>query len=393
MRIFIAGAGAVASVLSQQLAKDKEISKVVCGSNDLKRAKEFINTRNKKVSIVKLDLSNDQQLVKTVRGFDLIINASLPRFNLVLMKAALTVGANYQDLASELADLKTAEQLKLHKQFKKAGLVALINTGVAPGITNLLARKGADKLENIDQINIRLIEDQIASELIFAWSIETTVDEVTAPPLVYRKGKFQLTKPFHNPEDYDYGHGFGIRRMYSIYGDEVSTLPFYIKTKNIDYKSCGTDIDFAKALHRLGLFNKKPVTVGCIKVIPVNLLASISPKVPSPAEMLKLIKNGVIENAVFSSLVECIGTQSGKKIRIRNIATFPDLKGIMKKFPGATYISYPTGIAAYAFSKVIKHIQTPGVFPPEALDFSLRRKVLLELELNGITFEEEFSKA
>src|SRR3989338_2569184 len=192
MKILLIGAGAVGSVISKYLNKDDEIA-------------------------------------EKARGVNLIINVSLPRFNENILEAALRVGAHYQDLASELADLKTAEQLKFVERFKEAGLTALINTGVAPGITNLLAREAADKLDTVEEIHFRCVEEQKASEFIFAWSAETTLDDLTAPPLVFRNGVFLLTKPFEDSEEYEFPEPFGKRHAFSIYGDEVATVPLMLK--------------------------------------------------------------------------------------------------------------------------------------------------------------------
>ena len=115
MRVLLIGAGAVGSVISKLLSKEKSISEVICASNDLKRAKEFIDTKNSNVCLAKLDASNTNQVVKAAKGCDLIINASLPHFNEKIMTAALKVRVNYQDLCSRLKDLKTPEQLQFHK--------------------------------------------------------------------------------------------------------------------------------------------------------------------------------------------------------------------------------------------------------------------------------------
>lgn len=392
MKILLIGTGAVGSVLSRYLSRDEEVYKIICASKDTKRAKEFIDTNNKKIKLVSLDASNIEEIVSKAKGVNLIINASLPRFNENILWAALQVGAHYQDLASELADSKTAEQLKFHKKFQRAGLVALINTGVAPGITNLLAREAADKLDEVDEIHFRCIEEQRASEFIFAWSAETTLDDLTAPPLIYRNGKFILTKPFENPEEYEFPQPFGKRHAFSIYGDEVATIPLFIKVKNVDFKSSGADVEFSKALSRLGLFNKKSIIVEGSKIIPLEFFKKIAPKVPSPKKMTQLIKSGIIENAVFALVVEVIGKEQNQSIKIKMGAILPNLKEIHKTFPGATYISYPTGTAAYSFLKIIPQVKSSGVFPPEALDDKMRKIVMLTLESSGIIISQQFQK-
>jgi len=391
MKILLIGVGAVGSVISKYLNKDDEVAEVICASNDINRAKEFVNEGNK-IKLIELDASNIDEIADKARGVNLIINASLPRFNENILEAALRVGAHYQDLASELADLKTAEQLKFVERFKEAGLTALINTGVAPGITNLLAREAADKLDTVEEIHFRCVEEQKASEFIFAWSAETTLDDLTAPPLVFRNGVFLLTKPFEDSEEYEFPEPFGKRHAFSIYGDEVATVPLFIKTKIVDFKSSGSDIEFSKALSRLGLFSKEPMEFNGGRIIPLEFFKKIAPKVPSPQKMKQMIDEGIIENAIFALSVEVIGKEQKQDMRIKMSATFPDLKEITKTFPGATYISYPAGTAAYSFLKVIPKMKTAGVFPPEALNDEMRKEVMLNLEQNGIVINQQFQK-
>lgn len=395
MKILIVGAGAVGSVISRFLVNDKGVSSIICASKDLKRSKEFIDIRNKKIKLLMLDASDVGRIIKIAKGVDLIINACLPRFNENILEAALKVGANYQDLASEFSDLKTAEQLKFNQRFKKAKLVGLINTGVAPGITNLLAKEAAEKFNKIDRIekiNIRLIEEQKASEMVFSWSAETVLADMALSPLLYKNKKFVFTEPFGNSEEYDFPSPFGKRRIFNIYGDEVATLPLYIKTDNVDFKSAGADIDFFRALYRLGLLSQKPLIVDGKTITPVNFFKKIVPEVPTPKEMMSLMKKGIVENAFLVLIVEVIGREAGKNIMVKKSIIFPDLNEISKRMPGATYVSYPAGIAAYIFSKATRDLKTYGVFPPEALDLKTRESILLELVNNGIIAEEQLSR-
>lgn len=89
MKILIIGTGAVSSVISKYLSRDKSISKIICASKEIKRAREFIKTKNPKIRLVSLDASNIQEIANTASGVSLIINASLPRFNENIMEAVL----------------------------------------------------------------------------------------------------------------------------------------------------------------------------------------------------------------------------------------------------------------------------------------------------------------
>lgn len=393
MKIFIIGAGGVASALCKCFDKDKKISRVICASKNPKKAKEFIAT-SKKVKLLNkaVDASNVSQLAKLIKDFDLIINASLPSFNQQIMKAALKAKVNYQDLCSWLPDYKSAEQLRFHEKFKKAGLFGLINTGVSPGITNILAAEGKDKFEKIEEIKIRGIEEQKARQLIFAWSPEITLRVLNCPAPVFRNKRTFFVEPLTDGEIYQFPEPIGKKYVVSVQGDEVSTLPLYMNVKKVDYKVCGTDIDFGEALSRLGLLSGRSIRIYDKKVKPVDVFLKLAPSVPSPKEMQKLIRMGIIENAFYLAVIDIIGKQSGKKMRMRNVVTYPDLKDIAKRMPGATYISYPTAVAVASFAKMIPQIKMRGVFPPEALSSKIRRDILIELEGYGIKIQQEFSR-
>jgi len=321
------------------------------------------------------------------------------------MEAALKTGANYQDLCSYQYDYKTSEQLKFHNRFKKAKLVGLINTGIAPGVTNLLAAEMAGKLDSVSDIKMRFLEEQKSSEFLFSWSPEVTLDVLSAPPAVYKNKRIQFVKKFGDVEEYEFPEPYGKRYIFNASGDEPLTIPLYIRVKNLSIKSGGTDNEFARMLYRMGLFSRKSIKIknnlmrkSGLKakneiVVPLEFFSTIAPEIPTPKEITKMIKDGILENAAFISVVEGIGIESGKNIKIKMTAIYPDLKQIFKKMKGATYISYPTGLAAAAFAKTIPKIKENGVFPPEALNSDLRNEILLNLENNGTIIDEQFSKA
>lgn len=113
-------------------------------------------------------------------------------------------------------------------------------------------------------------------------------------------------------------------------------------------------------------------------------------KTPTPEEMLKLTKEGVLEDAELGLVVDVIGYENNKKTIIKNYIIFPALKEIQKRMPGSTYISYPTGIAASSFIKIIPEIKKTGVLPPECLERDTRKKVFLELESHSISIHKEY---
>src|SRR5262245_34853894 len=79
------------------------------------------------------------------------VAACLPyRLNLGVMEAALAEGCHYADLGGLFH--VTVKQWELHERFRDAGLSAVMGIGSAPGITNVLARLGADQLDTVASI-------------------------------------------------------------------------------------------------------------------------------------------------------------------------------------------------------------------------------------------------
>lgn len=387
-KVVVVGTGATARALVSTLVKIEQNVLIHCVSNKPGAFLKTLPTR-KNITVSKVFAEDHAALVKVARGSTLIINASLPDFNLKIMKAALAAKIKYQDLATRFPDDWTVEQFKLDRAFKRAGLLAVINTGVSPGVTNLHVRAGADRLDRVDSIKIRALEEQRAHELVASWSIETTLDEITAQPIVYKNGRFIAVQPFSHPEHYTFPEPFGKKYTVTVFGDEVKTIPKYIKTKNVDYKIAGLDIEFAQALYELGLFDTDLLHVDGKRISPVKLFSKLAPAIPDPKEMIRLLKNGIVENAVFASVVEAAGVKDGQKVRVTLYAVYPDIHAIQKKLPGATYISYPTGIAAASFAKVILTMPGKGVMPPEALNSQSRDAILEEVKKQGVTMSEK----
>jgi saccharopine dehydrogenase (NAD+, L-lysine-forming) len=239
MRILVVGAGAVGSVLAKILAKERGVS-VSCAANDLPAARRFLGADGKRVGLVRTDASDAAAVARAAKGSDLVVNASLPKFNLKLLRAALVARANYLDLDSLLKDWRHAEQLTYDKLFAKAGLTGLINAGVSPGLTNLLAAEAAERFATLDTLRFRILEEQDAERFIPSWSANVLKDELESWPLVFRRGKFAHVRPLKASETFRFPAPFGKRRVVSVYGDEIATVPLFLPVKNADYMTRGS---------------------------------------------------------------------------------------------------------------------------------------------------------
>src|SRR6202158_497935 len=200
MRIFVLGAGATGSLLAQLL--EKHGHPVGCGARNRARARRFLG-RKSTIAVTEVNARNLPGIVRAARGAQLIVNASASVFNQIVMRAALRLRAHYLDLSSHLTrNPFKSEQFAYAKRFEAKNRIALINTGVAPGLTNLLVKRATEALDAVDSVQIRLYESSESADPISQWSPEVSFDEAVSHPPVYRNHRFILAKRFSDAETF-----------------------------------------------------------------------------------------------------------------------------------------------------------------------------------------------
>ncbi|WP_353683532.1 saccharopine dehydrogenase NADP-binding domain-containing protein [Thermodesulfovibrio sp. 3907-1M] len=386
MKIAVIGVGAVGFFLCRYFLEKTDFT-IKCADKsirNLRRLKEFADT--KRLTLHRISVNDNSTLEKLIKDVDLVINSATPAINRKIIEIALKHAVNYQDLASNLEDLINPEQLEYSQEFKRKGIVGLINTGISPGLTNLIAGELASKFESLDIIKIRIFEDQRPPGTIWSWSPKVLFSDILSPPLIYEKGKFKFREPFDEPEYYSYPEPIGRRKAYLVYGDEVSTLPRFLKVKNVNLKSAGSDIEFLMALYNMGLLSENSLKINGVNVSPYEILLKITKRVASIKEIIQKVKEGVLEEATFGLVVETSGKIQGERKTLRGYLIFPSIKELIRIAPGSTHVSYPTALIAGIMAKFIKKIQSleQGVFAPEALPKVIRRKIFSELKKEGL---------
>ncbi|HVH71140.1 MAG TPA: saccharopine dehydrogenase NADP-binding domain-containing protein, partial [Candidatus Dormibacteraeota bacterium] len=232
MRIFVLGAGATGSLLAQLL--ERQGHTVWCGDREPERARRFLGKRST-IPVTEVNARNLRGIVKAAKGCQLIVNASASVFNEIVLRAALRLRSHYMDLSSHLTrNPFRPEQFRYAKKFEDKNRAALINAGVAPGLTNLLVKRAADRLDEVHSVHIRLYESSESEDPISQWSPEVSFDEAVSHPRVYRNGRFQLGKRFSEVEKFRFPEPIGTARVMLAAQDEVATLPHFIRMRDLD---------------------------------------------------------------------------------------------------------------------------------------------------------------
>jgi saccharopine dehydrogenase (NAD+, L-lysine-forming) len=379
MKIMILGHGTVGSVLAKLLQKDDRVKSVISADICFKEEKKF-----EKLHQIRINLENKSKFSDILKKHmpDLVINSASPRFNSDILEECANFAINYIDMAAcwEPDPDKTAlspykiEQFDFDKKFKEKNILGLIESGVSPGMTNLFVRECADEFDELEDVKIRLIDYSGTEEFHTAWSKEALMDEISSKPLIYKNGKFKIVEPFSGKEDYKFPIPYGTKQVNMICQDEIGTIPFFIKLKNIDIKDYDDQVDIHKFLYELGLTSKKKIKFGEVEISPFEFVNKVLPNVSFNSEDPKF------KEAQFAFAVEASGKIKGKKRTIRYFISFPSQKEINKLGLNANFISYPTALSAKIFAMSIPRIKTKGIIPPEALDKEIRKFILSELD-------------
>jgi saccharopine dehydrogenase (NAD+, L-lysine-forming) len=349
--LVLGGCGAMGKAIVRDLYENPDVNEIVIGDINLTNAKAFAKeVGSQKISAKKVDIKSQDQLVKACRGVDVVVNASWYEFNVDIMKAALKTKSHYLDLGGLYH--VTKKQLKLDKDFKKAGITAILGIGASPGITNVLAGYGASKLDSVEEVHIRTGAKGGGG---FAYSAKTILDEVTMNPVVFENGKFKEVEPLSGKERYRLPSPVDdVDGVYSIHS-ELATLPFTLKgVKTVTFRVGFSPslVQKVNVLLDLGLLSKNSVSIKGNKLSPREFLYHYLATLTAPPSMdefkslqVEVIgkKEGAIKKCVFETVVK-----SSEKWNLR--AT-------------AIWTGVPAAITAHWLGK--GKIITKGVLAPE----------------------------
>ena len=403
-RVLIVGSGGQGGPCASILARDKDVAEIVLGDIDIELANRVKNKiKSDKITTVKLDARKVEEIKNAARGVDVIINLTLPRFDINVMKAAVKNGAHYVDSARSKDDpvwrwLIEGKPLELDDEFKKAGLTALIACGGTPGVTNVLARYVCDKLDRVDEILIvaggRSLEKPkgVASAWGPGWCVDEALENYEDEVDVFENGKYKRYPAFYHPSEYKFPEPIGTVLVTGHTHEEAVTLPRFIG-KGI--KNCAFRYPYdpiAGAFVQLGLTSGEPIDLRGVKVVPREVLVKL---IKAPVNMFLEEDESTLKGppAYASSIImEIKGAKAGKDVAyklIKSSATPEENLRLYKQFGTAKIgVALPAivGVKMCAAGEAER-----GVIAPECLDAKKFLKTMAD-EGAPVQFEEICSR-
>lgn len=404
MKIVFFGVGAVCSViaraiyeLNEKSLKDK-ISFVFIARNKKRVKSHFFKNQELLENSEILEIKSFEEIFSNPHKYkhffkksSIFINSSVPSYNLPIMHLALEFDSNYADLASDIYNERTITNLEfdqqvLNKEFEEKSLFSLINLGISPGITNFLIGERIYSLSNlpyitkVKKIEINLLEEIHSKELIFSWSPNVAIEEVSFKPIFFKKNKLISLKPFSKSKTYKFPYFRNFVQVYPVFQEELISLKqSFQDLEDIKMFVGGNEIELMKNLYQLNLLSNKYCYGYKDSQISINsIIKDIIPKMKSPEIIEQFVKDKTIKYAEFSALadiyLEISYPQNNKKVKsIESIGiSFNKYTSLIKTaYSGSTYVSYPTGVGAailifYSLTNK-KLCDIKGVLPSEKL--------------------------
>lgn len=388
--LVLGGCGEEGRTAVKVLARDANVSEVVIGDVNMQVAKQFeTELHSDKVSSLYVDVNDHDQLVAKMGEVEIVVNVTGPFYELGLkaLKAAIEARRDYIDICDD--DIPTQEMLALHGSAEEAGIIAITGIGMCPGLTNVLAKYGADKLDSVDDINI-------------CWALSSTdfeprprgagpsmtayhSAEMRRPNIPqYLDGKLTQVSPLSGSEFIEFPVLGECEAIYVGHPEPV-TLPRYIGgVKNVTIKgaSVGRMAD-RKARIQLGLTGGEPINVKGTMVYPRDISVALPGRIPPEPPWDKK------DPPPFSGLKVSVKGKRGEQA-IEYVYTTLGGDGELSRRTGigASMMSILTGApVAIATLMVLRgDIKSKGVFAPEGC---LNAKAFLtELWERGFQIEE-----
>ncbi len=300
------------------------------------------------------DARDPEALAERVKGAAAIVNCGPYVFNLTVMDAALQARCHYLDLGGLFHT--TRKQLARDADFRRAGLLAVLGMGSAPGIMNVLARAAADPLRKVTAIKLYnggADFTKYDAPVAFGFAPATVLDELTLAPMVFSKGRFRAAKPLSGGEDFFFE--LGLQKVHYSLHSEVATLPLSYRTKGI--RECFFKIAYdpeliakLKLLIDLGLTDRDAGPRG---VSPRDLLLDCFKRLPPPPDVID-------DRDALSVVVEGEDAKGPLEVRYDIVAT-------PQRRPPLSAVARDTGFPPAIVTQMIlaAKIRERGVLPPE----------------------------
>jgi lysine 6-dehydrogenase len=327
-----------------------------------------------------VDLTDTALVRSLCEEFHLVLGALPSAIGLQTLRAVLGIPRNYCDVSFMPEDARTLSGLAVSQE-----VTAIVDAGVAPGLSNLMAGWAATRLERFDRLAIYVggipAQRQLPFEYKAGFAPLDVIEEYTRPSRVVESGRVVIKEPLSDVELLDFP---GVGTLEAFITDGLRSLAEAIDAPEMIEKTLRYPGHAAQmsAFREAGLFSKEPVRVGDAMVRPLDFTASLLFPKWTYAE-------GEADLTVMRVVAE--GVAEGRRTRF----TWE----LLDRYDAASGLRSMSRCTAFVGTAVARRLLTGdfrgqwGVFAPETLGRrpGFLHGILADLEARGIRvgFREE----
>ncbi len=372
MKIVVLGAvGRMAVECTRDLLRTGRFDEIVLADANLGLLQQVADEfRDPRVSLERIDAANVADLERVMAGCDLFVNGMPSDFSAKVTEAAIRLRISGTDITG-LADM-----FEYHERAAAAGILIVAGLGCTPGITNVLARHGADQLEAVDEVVVnfaawRPIAMSPGLVDFTIWALRPDTPE----RCYFEDGRFVPAAPFSGRREVRFAEPIGEQVVYCLPHQETVTIPRYIPCRKV--VTLGTyppeDMELFRYLWKYGFLDDRPVAGG---LSPLEFVRAHLKQAPQARELALWH---------YALVVEVSGTAEGRQVTHRMSASHPS----MATWGGPSVYAKFTGIPLSLGSQMLAEgkVTGRGVLAPEAC--VPPGEFLKRLRERGLVFEFE----
>jgi lysine 6-dehydrogenase len=208
--------------------------------------------------------------------------------NFDMARLAVESGVHFTDLGGNTEIVN--EQKTLDPEARRKNITVVPDTGLAPGMVNILAEYGIRQLDSVKSVRIYVgglpQEPEPPLNYQIVYSLEGVLDYYTTLSWVLRDGKRTQVRALSELEPVSFGNGVGTLEAFHTAGG-LSTMAFRYEGEipEMEYKTLRYPghAERMEAIRELGLLDLEPVDVKGMKVIPREaFMAIVAPRLTKP---------------------------------------------------------------------------------------------------------------
>ena len=187
----VLGSGMVGSVIATDLARDHDVTVADVSPTALRGVER--RTEGRAATVV-ADLADTQAVTRLVEGADVAVGALPSRLGRAALETVIDAGVPYCDIS-----FMSEDPLELDERARARGVTAVVDCGVAPGLSNMLAGRGAARVDPCEKIDIFVggIPRHPTGPFNYkaAFSPADVIEEYTRPARLVEGGQVVVREP------------------------------------------------------------------------------------------------------------------------------------------------------------------------------------------------------